>query len=90
MSKYIYKVGDRGLLKNGIDTYRILATDAVFAPINGVECNIHALVISNSDSNEGYVNVNEKSADFSPDGLSTAHIIAGVGGIDDYDLTEPE
>jgi len=87
--EYTYKVGDRGFLKNGIDTYRILATDAVFRPFNNVECTIHALVISNADSNEGYVNIFEKSADFSSTGLSTAHIAAGEGGIDTYDLTPP-
>ena len=88
--EYTYKVGDRGFLKNGIDTYRILAVDAVFRPIGGINCPIHALIISNSDANEGVENIYEKSNDFSVDGWSTTHCMNATSGVTSYDLTPPK
>ena len=87
--EYTYKVGDRGFLKNGIDTYRILAVDAVFRPIGGIDCPIYALVISNSGANEEVKKIYEKSNEYSIEGWSAFHIVGGEGGADTYDLAPP-
>ncbi|RLC98686.1 MAG: hypothetical protein DRI46_10885 [Chloroflexi bacterium] len=86
---YVYKVGDTGTLKNGLDTYRILATDMVVRPINGIDLSIHTLVITHSDSDEGYTNIYEQCMDFAKSGWSVGRCMAGELGNDEYDLTPP-
>lgn len=82
--KYIYQVGDAGLLENGIDTYRITANDAM---LQDGSTYLAALVVVNSSSNEGYVNIKEQGMGFSMEGRHPLDY--QFGGDIAYNLTPP-
>jgi len=88
--EYTYKIGDIGTLKNGEDTYRIVADDMVVRPVGTTEFPLLALIINNSHSNEGYVNIYEQSTSYAANGWSLSHALAGPGGTNYYDLVPPE
>ena len=84
LQRHVYQVGDRGFLENGIDTYRVLATDGMQQ--DGTTF-IATLVVSNSASNPGYVNIREQSMGFDMRGRHPLDY--QFGGVTDYNLTPP-
>lgn len=85
--EYKYQVGDAGKLRNGIDTYRVVAIDAHYTTGDF----ILVLVVSNSGRKPGERNNTvEQSMDYNQKGWSLTRMMSGgVAGLKYYDLTPP-
>ena len=84
VESYVYQVGDKGFLENGIDKYRIVANDAMNQ--DGTTY-LAALVVMNSDSNPGYVNIREQTMGFNIEGRHPLDY--EFGGNTTYNLLPP-